>query len=219
MLKYPCLILDHDDTAVKSEITVNYPAFLESLQKFRPGETMGYTEFVDWCFRYEFTDFLRIKYNFTEEELLEEYQMWQKYSKTRTPPPYEGIRELIYEQKKRGGLLCVVSLSSRENILRDYRAHFGMEPDLVFSCDDPREQRKPNTYPLEQIMERYSLLPSQLLMVDDLKTGWQMASNAGVPTAFAAWSRQQSPTVMEAMSALCDFTFHSTEDLHKFLFD
>lgn len=219
MLKYPCLVLDHDDTAVKSELTVNYPCFLLALEKFRPGETMEYPEFVDWCFRHEFTDFLRIKYDFTEEELLEEYHMWQDYSKIHIPPAYEGIRELIAEQKKRGGMVCVVSLSSRENILRDYRTHFGMEPDLVFSCDDPRDQRKPNPYPLEQIMARCSLSPSQLLMIDDLPTGPQMAAKAGVPSVFAAWSRQESPGLMEAMSELCDFTFHSTEDLRKFLFD
>ena len=219
MLKYPCLVLDHDDTAVKSELTVNYPCFLLALEKFRPGETMEYPEFVDWCFRHEFTDFLRIKYDFTEEELLEEYHMWQDYSKTHIPPAYEGIRELIAEQKKQGGMVCVVSLSSRENILRDYRTHFGMEPDLVFSCDDPRDQRKPNPYPLEQIMARFSLSPSQLLMIDDLPTGPQMAAKAGVPSVFAAWSRQESPGLMEAMSELCDFTFHSTEDLRKFLFD
>ena len=219
MLKYPCLVLDHDDTAVKSELTVNYPCFLLALEKFRPGETMEYPEFVDWCFRHEFTDFLRIKYDFTEEELLEEYHMWQDYSKTHIPPAYEGIRELIAEQKNRGGMVCVVSLSSRENILRDYRTHFGMEPDMVFSCDDPRNQRKPNPYPLEQIMARFSLSSSQLLMIDDLPTGPQMAAKAGVPSVFAAWSRQESPGLMEAMSELCDFTFHSTEDLRKFLFD
>ena len=219
MLKYPCLVLDHDDTAVKSELTVNYPCFLLALEKFRPGETMEYPEFVDWCFRHEFTDFLRLKYDFTEEELLEEYHMWQDYSKTHIPPAYEGVRELIAEQKKRGGMVCVVSLSSRENILRDYRTHFGMEPDLVFSCDDPRDQRKPNPYPLEQIMARCSLSPSQLLMIDDLPTGPQMAAKAGVPSVFAAWSRQESPGLMEAMSELCDFTFHSTEDLRKFLFE
>lgn len=219
MLKYPCLVLDHDDTAVKSELTVNYPCFLLALEKFRPGKTMEYPEFVDWCFRHEFTDFLRIKYDFTEEELLEEYHMWQDYSKTHISPAYEGIRELIAEQKKRGGMVCVVSLSSRENILRDYRTHFGMEPDMVFSCDDPRDQRKPNPYPLEQIMARCSLSPSQLLMIDDLPTGPQMAAKAGVPSVFAAWSRQESPGLMEAMSELCDFTFHSTEDLRKFLFD
>lgn len=219
MLKYPCLILDHDDTAVKSELTVNYPCFLLALEKFRPGETMDYPEFVDWCFRHEFTDFLRIKYGFTEEELLEEYHMWQDYSKTHIPPAYEGIRELIYEQKKRGGQVCVVSLSSRENILRDYRTHFGLEPDMVFSCDDPRDQRKPGTYPLERIMAHYNLSPSQLLMVDDLKTGYEMASKAGVPMAFAAWSRQESPEVLASMEKLCDHTFHSTKDLYKFLFD
>ena len=85
MLKYPCLVLDHDDTAVASELTVNYPCFLLALEKFRPGETMDYPEFVDWCFRHEFTDFLRIKYNFSDEELLEEYHMWQDYSKTHIP--------------------------------------------------------------------------------------------------------------------------------------
>lgn len=219
MLKYPCLVLDHDDTAVASELTVNYPCFLDSLKKFRPGETMDYPEYVDWCFQYEFTDFLRIKYGFSEEELLEEYHMWQEYAKNRIPPAYEGVRELILEQKKRGGLVCVVSLSSRENILRDYRTHFGLEPDMVFSCDDPREQRKPNPYPLQQIMMHYSLSPDQLLMVDDLQTGYQMAARVGVPTAFAAWSRQESPKLLDAMTKLCDFTFHSTENLRKFLFE
>ena len=218
MLKYPCLVLDHDDTVVKSEITVNYPCFLESLEKFRPGETMGYQEFVSWCFRYEFTEFLRIKYGFTDEELFEEYTMWQTYSKTRIPPAYEGIREIILEQKRRGGLVCVASLSSKENILRDYREHIGIEPDMIFSCNDPKDQRKPNPYPLQAIMKTYGLNPTEVLMVDDLKTGYEMASAAGVPIAFAAWSRLSNPDVMEQMEKLCDHSFHTTEDLHNFLF-
>lgn len=218
MLKYPCLVLDHDDTVVKSEITVNYPCFLESLEKFRPGETMGYQEFVSWCFRYEFTEFLRIKYGFTDEELFEEYTMWQTYSKTRIPPAYEGIREIILEQKRRGGLVCVASLSSKENILRDYREHIGIEPDMIFSCNDPKDQRKPNPYPLQTIMKTYGLNPSEVLMVDDLKTGYEMAAAAGVPIAFAAWSRLSNPDVMEQMEKLCDHSFHTTEDLHNFLF-
>ena len=219
MLKYQCLVLDHDDTAVQSEKSVNYPCFLLALEKFRPGQTMDYAEFVDWCFRYEFTDFLRIKYGFTDEELLEEYHMWQIYAKTHIPPAYEGVRELIWEQKRRGGLVCVVSLSSRENILRDYRTHFGMEPDLIFSCDDPKELRKPNTYPLNQIMEVYGLEPDQLLMVDDLKMGSDMASAAGVPIAFAGWSRLESPDVFRQMEQVCDYSFRSTEEMKNFLFE
>lgn len=218
MLRYPCLVLDHDDTAVKSELTVNYPCFLLALEKFRPGEIMDYPEFIDWCFRHEFTDFLRLKYNFSDAELLEEYRMWQDYSKTHIPPPYDGIRELILEQKRQGGLVCVASLSSRENILRDYRIHFGVEPDLIFSCDDPRDQRKPGTYPLERIMEHFHLAADQLLMVDDLPTGYRMASAAGVPIAFAAWSRQQNSLVLDTMSRLCDYTFRTPEDLANYLF-
>ena len=29
MLKYPCLVLDHDDTVVQSEATIHYPCFEE----------------------------------------------------------------------------------------------------------------------------------------------------------------------------------------------
>ena len=39
-MKYKCLILDHDDTIVDSTRTVNFPAFLDSLSKLRPGVTM-----------------------------------------------------------------------------------------------------------------------------------------------------------------------------------
>ena len=39
MLKYPCLVLDHDDTVVQSEATVNYPFFVEFLREYRPGMT------------------------------------------------------------------------------------------------------------------------------------------------------------------------------------
>ena len=219
MLKYPCLVLDHDDTVVASEITVNYPCFLESLKKFRPGETMGYEEFVSWCFRYEFTEFLRVKYHFTEEELAEEYRMWLEYAKTRIPPAYEGLKEIIQEQKRRGGMVCVASLSSRTNITRDYEIHIGLQSDLVFSADDPRPLRKPNVYPLEKIMEEYHLSPADLLMVDDLPTGRDMSRKAGVPVAFAAWSRQNCPELYAEMKASCDLTFDTAKELFDYLFE
>ena len=126
MLKYPCLVLDHDDTVVASEIAVNYPCFLEGLEKFRPGEYMDHPEFVHWCFHHEFADFLRIRYGFTPEECAEEYQMWKDYAKTHIPPVCEGIREIILEQKRRGGLVCVASLSGRQMIERDYDLHIGI---------------------------------------------------------------------------------------------
>ena len=217
-LKYPCLVLDHDDTVVASEIAVNYPCFLEGLKKFRPGEYMDHPEFVRWCFHHEFADFLRIRYHFTPEEAAEEYEMWKVYAKTHIPPVCEGMKEIILEQKRRGGLVCVASLSSRETIERDYDLHIGIRPDMIFSSDDPKELRKPGTYPLKTIMETYRLSPADLLMVDDLKTGLQMAKAASVPIAAALWCRQDAPEIIEYMTQQCDFAFQTTQELYDFLF-
>lgn len=217
-MRYKCLVLDHDDTVVASEATVNYPCMLDVLDRFRPGEYISPEDFTRWCFRMDFADFLREKYQFTEQELKQEHQMWRDYAATRIPPAYPGIRELILEQKKQGGLVCVVSHSSRFNILRDYRAHFGIEPALIFSCDDPPAQRKPNPYPLEQIMARYDLMPKDLLMVDDLKGGFDMARVAGVDFAFAGWGRRNVPEILVFMKKYCDFPFESVEELYQFQF-
>jgi len=35
-LKYPCLVLDHDDTTVNSTATVHYPCFVEYMAKYFP---------------------------------------------------------------------------------------------------------------------------------------------------------------------------------------
>ena len=69
MLKYPCLVLDHDDTVVQSEATINYPYFCYILDQFRPGETISFQEYVHDCHNVGFAEMCRQKYGFTEEEL------------------------------------------------------------------------------------------------------------------------------------------------------
>lgn len=63
-----------------------------------------------------------------------------------------------------------------------------MEPDGIYSWDLPPEKRKPSPYALEDIMNRYHLSPDQLLMVDDMKPGMDMAHACGVAFAAAGWS-------------------------------
>ena len=219
MLKYPCLVLDHDDTVVQSEATVNYPFFAYILDKFRPGTTVTLEEYVHGCCNVGFADMCRQKYGFTEQELVDEYAGWQEYIKDHIPAPFPGIGQIIRRQKEEGGLVCVVSHSSVTNITRDYQTHFGMLPDDIFGWDYPEHQRKPNPWPLEQIMAKYQLRPNQLLVVDDLKPAWEMASKANVPIAFAAWGREDYPQIVADMTRLCNYTFHSPKDLEKFLFD
>lgn len=219
MLKYPCLVLDHDDTVVQSEATINYPFFVYILDQFRPGATITLPQYVDGCCQLGFAQMCRQWYGFTEEELVLEFQGWQKYIMTHIPAPFPGIGQIIRRQKELGGLICVVSHSSDVNILRDYRTHFGMEPDAIYSWDLPEHLRKPSTYPLEAIMEKFNLSRNQLLVVDDMKPAYTMASNAGVDIAFAAWGRKDYPAIVKEMTELCNYTFHTTNSLEKFLFE
>ena len=218
MLRYPCLVLDHDDTVVQSEATVNYPCFCEYLALTRPGVTISLAQYIHACSQQPFVDFCRERFGFTDDELELEYRFWMDYTRQHAPIPYPGIREILHRQKDAGGLVCVVSMSGTENILRDYNAHFGMIPDAIYSWDLPKERRKPSPYSLRHIMETYRLSPDQLIMIDDMKLGVDMARSAGVKVGFAAWGRLDYPEIMAPMELLCDYTFRNTQELERFLF-
>jgi len=219
MLKYPCLVLDHDDTVVQSEKTVNFPFFQYILNQYRPGTTVTLPEYTEGCFHLGFAEMCRKRYQFTEQELIDEFEGWKKYIRSHVPTPFPGIDRVIHRQKELGGIICVVSHSCEENISRDYQTHFGILPDAIFGWDLPEELRKPSTYPLEQIMLIYNLRPSQLLVLDDMKPAYHMASSAGVPIGFAAWGRKDCPELTAQMKQLCNFSFDSPEELEHFLFD
>ncbi len=218
MLKYPCLVLDHDDTVVRSEATVNYPFFVEFLKIHRPGACITLHEYISSCFHPGYVEMCRQQFGFTDEELELEYRQWKEHIRSHIPAPFPGIERIIHRQKAEGGLICVVSQSSQENILRDYRTHFGMEPDMIFGWDLQPEQRKPAPYALKKIMETYQLSHGQLLVVDDMKQACSMARAAGVEIAFAGWDRQEHPEICREMTALCDYSFGNIEDLEAFLF-
>ncbi len=213
MPNIPCLVLDHDDTVVRSEATINYPFFVEMLKRFRPGRTLTLEEYTRDCHRVGFAGLCRDRFGFSEAELAEEYGLWKEHIRTHIPPPFPGIDRVIRAQREAGGLICVVSHSSRENILRDYRTHFGLEPDAIYGWDYPEHQRKPSPYPLQHIMARWGLGPEALLVVDDLKPAWHMARAAGVPIAFAGWGRRDFPELCREMEALCDRSFYDPLEL------
>lgn len=219
MLKYPCLVLDHDDTVVQSEETVNFPYFCEFLDKFRPGTRITLAEYIHCCCHQSFAEMCRDRFHLTDDEMVQEFNGWKAYIQTHTPPPYPGIAAVIKRQKAQGGLVCVVSHSSAETIARDYQTHFDLLPDEIFGWEYPAHQRKPSPYPLEQIMQKYDLSPQQLLVVDDLKPAYDMASKVGVPIAFAQWSKTKHPELCAAMTSVCDYTFSSPKELEQFLFD
>lgn len=218
MLKFPCLVLDHDDTVVQTEKTLGYPYFCYILDQFRPGQTISFHDYVHDCHELGFSEMCRKRWQFTEAEQKEEYRGWMEYVMTHIPEVFSGIGDVIRRQKEAGGLVCVVSHSSQKNITRDYAHHFGIAPDAIYGWDLPEDQRKPNPYPLLDIMERYQLSPKDILVVDDMKLAWKMAHPLGVPIAFAAWGKEEFPELSKEMRRLCDFTFESPEKLEEFLF-
>ena len=57
----------------------------------------------------------------------------------------------------------------------------------------------------ESFFDRADAIMPDLLIVDDMKPAYEMASNANVPIAFAAWGRKDYPAICTEMNALCDF--------------
>lgn len=218
MLKYSCLVMDHDDTVVQSMKTMSYPFFLYVLEVFRPGKTMSFSDFVRDCHHYGFAELCRLRFGFTEKELAQEHTMWMDYVLQHTPAPYPGIENILKHQKEAGGLICVVSHSSKDNILRDYCTHFGFLPDAVYGWELPEQQRKPNPYPLQDIMRRFSLTNDQILVVDDMKLACKMAAPLGIAVAYAGWNDLGVPEIGTEMNQLCNYSFHTIQEFEEFLF-
>ena len=217
-MKYPCLVVDHDDTVVNSTATVHYPCFVEYTQKYFPHYSCTLEEYFVKNFDPGVVALLRDEVGMTQEQMMAEHAYWNAYVQNHVPQAYPGMREILWEQKRRGGLLCVVSHSYRHNILRDYRENDLPEPDAVYGWECPPELRKPNPWALERIMETFRLEPNQMLMLDDLKPGFDMATAAGVPFAAAGWAND-IPEIERFLRASCERYFKRVEDFAAWLFD
>lgn len=217
-MRYKCIVLDHDDTAVKSTPELHYPAFCEIMDTLRP-ECTGYSlaEFTRKCFEPGFEEFCRKELDFTDDEMAEEYRIWKRFIKDKTPAFYDGFIDMVKKFQEKGGKVCVVSHSESEEIKRHY-AENGVTLDLVYGWELPLEQRKPYAYPMEQILKILGLEPGEAVMVDDLRLGYDMAKDCGVDFIGAGWSHGLLPEVMEYMREKADYYFGTVEELSEFLF-
>lgn len=216
ILKYRCLILDHDDTVVKSTPDIHYPSFTEALKVLRPDmKPLTLEEFVSYCFNPGFGELCRDILNFTDEEQAYQYRVW-KSSTGRIPDFYPGFSGLITDYKKAGGIIAVVSHSEKEIIARDYMLKCGLEPDIIFGWEQEEHKRKPSPYPVLEIIKRLGMRNDEMLMVDDLKPGLDMARSCGVAFAAAGWSHI-IPEIREYMEQNSDYYFATVEELRKFV--
>ena len=216
-MKYKCIILDHDDTVVDSTRNIHYPSFVGYLKTARPNFSISFEEYMWKNFHPGFLDFCIDELKFTDEEMEDEVIYWKNYLKTHIPKAYDGFKELLHKFKKNGGIICVVSHSLSENIIRDYEQNGLPTPDEVYGWERPKEERKPYAFPVLQIMEKYNLKPSEVIMIDDLKPGYEMAKKCAIDFAAAGWA-YELPEVKDFMKENSDYYLETVESLEKLIF-
>lgn len=215
-MKYRCLVFDHDDTVVNSTAVIHHPCFQKYLSLRRPGMECSLERYFLKNFDPGFIQMCRDDYGMTDEDLADETQFWLSYVREHIPVAYLGIREIMERHKNSGGIIAVVSHSMKMNILRDYSFNGLPEPDEVFGWEQPPERRKPNPWPLLEIMREFDLKPSEVLMIDDLKPGYDMAAAAGIGFAAAGWANDITP-IEVFMRENCPNYFKNVSELNAFL--
>ncbi len=215
-LKFKCLVLDHDDTVVNSTATIHYPAFLAYIEETHKNIQVDLEDYFSYNFEPGVIGMFRDIYGLNEQEMVEEEDFWREYVKDHIPLAYPGIPEILWDYKKRGGLIAVVSHSYSDYIRRDYAYNKLPEPDIVFGWDLEPEKRKPDPFALYEIEKKFHLCPEEMLVLDDLKPGYDMARSAGVPFAAAGWANDVA-VIETFMRKNCDFYFKTVREFGDFI--
>lgn len=219
-LRYPCLILDHDDTTVDSTARIHYPAHVEVMRRLRPGVPPVTLE--EW-FRKNFDPgvltFIREELAFTGEELADEFTIWRGFTSVRVPPFYPGMLELLRAFRAQGGRVAVVSHSEADLIERDYRSASVGEPflpDLIFGWDHDESRRKPHPWPALRALSAFDCRPEEAIILDDLKPGVLMGQASGIAAAGAGWGHDIGE-IREYMQRTCVGYFRTVAEFAAFL--
>ena len=217
-MKYKCIILDHDDTVVDSTATIHYPSFIEYLKVYRPTLVSGYTlcDFIRKNFNPGIVSLLRDEVGLNDEEMKVEEQFWLDFVKGIIPDVYPGFAELLKEFRASGGIIAVCSHSISKYIIRDYEKNNLPLPDKIYGWELPHEKRKPHPFAVCDLMDEYGFSKEDLLMVDDLKAGFDMARTAGIDFACAGWA-YDVPEIQDFMRKNSNYYLKNVSELKALL--
>lgn len=217
-LRYRCLVIDHDDTAVDSTATIHYPAHVEAMRIMRPGHpVISLEEFLRKSFDPGILAYYKCELGMSDDEIEIEFKIWEEFAAQRIPRFYDGFLEVLKEHRGRGGVVAVVSHSYKELIERDYLSAGEFVPDVIFGWDFDENKRKPNPFPIYEILKTFRLKPEDVLVVDDMKPGILMARSAGVEVAAAGWA-YRIPEIEEYMRSNCVEYFSTVKSFRSFIF-
>ena len=216
------LLASHIRSCVADDIRAGHDEaideLVQTLQKLRPDVHMTLDDFFSYSFEPGFGALCSDILGFSDAEMDIQYQTWLDYVRTHVPDTFPGMRDLLQRFHAAGGHICVVSHSVPENILRDYRAHDLPTPERIYGWDSDPERRKPAPWPIYQIERELGLRPEQLVVIDDLKPGKDMADRAGVDFIAAGWTHTV-PHIIETMQRICPHYCRTVAELAALLLD
>ena len=185
-LKYPCLILDHDNTVVRTSPDIQYPAFLHSLKCAGLDFSLSEREFL--LIEYEgLPSFIREHFHLTPKMFQKIDDGWFDYMSRHTAKIYDGMAEVLQRHRAAGGIITVVTHSPSSNVLRDYKAADLAPPDIIIDASQVPYHNKPRPWPVETICLQLQLQHADCLVVDDKPCGLDMALRSHASCVVAGW--------------------------------
>jgi beta-phosphoglucomutase-like phosphatase (HAD superfamily) len=223
-MKYKCLMIDHDDTAVDSTPSIHHPAHLEQMKQLgRSHQASSLEEWFKINFHPGLTVHLEETLKLSDKENKLCYSIWRDFTMSKTPPFFPGILTMLNRFRSLGGIIVVVSHSEPDIIISHYikQTEFpGLIPDRVFGWNGNPKENKPDIWPVEESMKQFGIDKKDILVVDDLKPGITMAMEAGVDSAGVGWSQSHSiPEIKADLAEICTYYFKQVADLEKLIFN
>ncbi len=205
-LRYRCILIDHDDTAVDSTAAIHYPAHVEALRVLRPGRTPPSSE--EWILRnfHGIMDYLvnepRADAGGARAGVRHLAQLDNLARSALLPRLSPAARRL-----PRGGReIAVVSHSEADVIASHYRAPRAPRCGPTSSSGGSNDERSASRARGRsgRPCGSFDCDPADALIVDDLKPGVLMSREAGVAFAAAGWGHRipEIETYMRANAAL-----------------
>lgn len=214
-MRYKCIVIDHDDTVAATTEEIHYPSFKKSLKAIRPQLKISFEEYINYSFEPGFECFLKEILELNGEEMRLMYDNWEKDTKDITAIFYKEIKDFLLDFHSKNGLIAVATHSNRARVEKDYMFNLGFIPYEIFAWELGKDKRKPSPYAVKEIMSKYKLKPEEILVIDDLKPGLDMAKSAGVDFLWAAWAYNK-PLFHEYMIKNSTYCIENLDKIKEF---
>ena len=188
---YKAMLFDYDGTIIDTNQLI-IDSWDHMYNKHFGGHLTG--EDVKWTFGMILWDAIdqemksRGHSGYDLDELVESYREYQRKPDTTPAPPFEGVREVLFELKKRGVKLGIVTSRAEQSCVAGLKKNGIYE---LFDClvtAETTDIHKPRPEPALYCLKGLGAKAEESLMIGDSVFDLQCGNAAGCDSAFVTWS-------------------------------